>query len=98
MDRGDGVLGADRRATQPTALLVWATRGPGVAGVLTWFEEALIFAARTIRLKGDLDSLLDDMALGGVRLYERSKVHKAIESATGEVIEQFASEGKLKNR
>mmetsp|Transcript_20321 Transcript_20321/g.52703 ORF Transcript_20321/g.52703 Transcript_20321/m.52703 type:complete len:374 (+) Transcript_20321:52-1173(+) len=49
-------------------------------------------------LGGDLDALLDDMALGGVHLYERSKVHKAVQCAAEEVMEHFASEDKLKMR
>ena len=55
-------------------------------------------ARRACRVAGDLESLLDDMALGGVRLYERSKVHKAIQAAAGKVAEAWKSEGKVQHR
>lgn len=49
-------------------------------------------------MKGDLEDLLDDMALGGVRLYERSKVHKAVQAATSEVAEAWTSNSQIKLR
>lgn len=44
---------------------------------------------------GDLESLLDPMALGGENLYDRSKVHTAVDTAVDECIAEFVENDDL---
>lgn len=53
------------------------------------YMNSCIFKAT---VNGDLDSLLDPMALGGEQLYDRSKVHKAVDTLTDDCIAEYSED------